>query len=646
MLLRSEKIIRVRIIGSNSCRKTVISALHDVGVMQLEELSGDAAEMLQKRVAAESFEALNREMLRFRGMEAQLPHRRVGERKYFNSTKELLEAAAIVDIDADIKALKERETVLNASLRDLDSRLQIVKKMKTLDYDLSIFKSSHVSSFIASGGEETDIRGAVSGALEGAIVKDLGGPFLIAVQVEKETELARLANEKGISLVAIPEMSGTPAEFESRTGREADLKRGELEDVSRRLAEIADAHFAEIAQIREQFEIEVKKYEVSEKLVGTVDTFALEGWIPARHCKLLTEMLETLTSGNALLSKVKTAEEPPTLFRNPKSVKLFEFFIRFYSLPREYEIDPTMIFAFVFPLFFGLMVGDWGYGLAILLISLFIIHRLDHPVAHSHIPKFLSRFVLMIMGPNALKTLAKALIPSSLVAMAVGLLFNEFFGFQLLPFTVFAVEPGLAKLLLISGYIGLLLVSFGLVLGAVNEYTVGHRKGIAAKAGWLAFAWGIAVFGLNLLHRLPVNFSNTSVSVPVALIIGGVATVLITEGTMGGMEIPSIISHILSYTRIVGILLASVILASVINIALKAFASTPLLIPLGIFIVIVGQLFNLIIAVFESGIQGARLLYVEFFSKFYRGNGRYFRPFASPRNYTIKQFDMDMKGGK
>jgi V/A-type H+-transporting ATPase subunit I len=211
---------------------------------------------------------------------------------------------------------------------------------------------------------------------------------------------------------------------------------------------------------------------------------------------------------------------------------------------------------------------------------------------------------------------------------------------------VFAVEPGLAKLLLISGYIGLLLVSFGLVLGAVNEYTVGHRKGIAAKAGWLAFAWGIAVFGLNLLHRLPMNFSNPAVSVPVALIIGGVATVLITEGTMGAMEIPSIISHILSYTRIVGILLASVILASVINIALRAFASTPLLIPLGIFIVIVGQLFNLIIAVFESGIQGARLLYVEFFSKFYKGNGRYFRPFASPRNYTIKQFDMDLKGGK
>ncbi len=645
MFLRSEKIIRVRVIGSNGCRKTVISALHDAGVMQLEELSGEAGQMLQKRAASESVETLNRELLRFRGMVSVLPHRKVGERKYFSSTGELLEAAAAVNVDGELRALKERETSLSAALRELDNKLKIVQKMMTLDCDLSVLRSSHISSFIASGGEDTG--NVIKGAIGESVVRDLGdGEFLVAVRAEEEAELARLANEKGVSLVAVPEMNGTPAELSGKMRGEAEKLKSDLETVSAKLAGMADAHFAAIAQIREQLEIEAKKYDVSEKLAGTTDAFALEGWIPARYFGILGEMFDSLTSGNVILSKVKTDEEPPTLFRNPRSIRLFEFFIRFYSLPREYEIDPTMVFAFVFPLFFGLMVGDWGYGLAILLISLFIIHRLDHPSAHSHIPKFLSRFVLMIMGPSALKTLAKALIPSSAVAIAVGLLFNEFFGFQMLPFTVFAVEPGLAKLLLISGYIGLLLVSFGLVLGAVNEYTVGHRKGIAGKAGWLAFAWGIAVFGLNLLHRVPMNFGNPLVSVPIALIIGGVATVLAMEGSMGAMEIPSIISHILSYTRIVGILLASVILASVINIALKAFASTPWLIPLGIFIVIVGQVFNLIIAVFESGIQGARLLYVEFFSKFYKGNGRYFRPFSSPRNYTIKQFDLETKAGK
>jgi V/A-type H+-transporting ATPase subunit I len=56
----------------------------------------------------------------------------------------------------------------------------------------------------------------------------------------------------------------------------------------------------------------------------------------------------------------------------------------------------------------------------------------------------------------------------------------------------------------------------------------------------------------------------------------------------------------------------------------------------GIIILIFGQLFNLVIAIFEPGIQGARLLYVEFFSKFYNGNGKYFRPFRSVRKYTVE----------
>ena len=80
------------------------------------------------------------------------------------------------------------------------------------------------------------------------------------------------------------------------------------------------------------------------------------------------------------MSRFESKEQPPTLLKNPRGIRLFEFIIRFYSLPQEYEVDPTLVFALVFPFFFGIMVGDWGYGLAILLISIFIVLRIDHPV--------------------------------------------------------------------------------------------------------------------------------------------------------------------------------------------------------------------------------------------------------------------------
>jgi hypothetical protein len=114
------------------------------------------------------------------------------------------------------------------------------------------------------------------------------------------------------------------------------------------------------------------------------------------------------------------------------------------------------------------------------------------------------------------------------------------------------------------------------------------------------------------------------------------------EGGQGIMGIPEVLSHLLSYSRLIGILLSAVILATIVNIGYWGFVTRPAasigahaaFVFIGILILIMGQVFVLILAVFEPGIQGARLIFVEHFSKFYEGNGRPFMPFRSPRTYT------------
>jgi len=108
------------------------------------------------------------------------------------------------------------------------------------------------------------------------------------------------------------------------------------------------------------------------------------------------------------------------------------------------------------------------------------------------------------------------------------------------------------------------------------------------------------------------------------------------------MGLIEVVSHILSYTRLVGILLASAILALVINTigsglvhSGSVFSGAIFTIVAGLLIIVMGQGFNVIIGVFEPGIQGARLIFVEYFSKFYTGNGRIFRPFGAPRSRTV-----------
>jgi V/A-type H+-transporting ATPase subunit I len=291
-----------------------------------------------------------------------------------------------------------------------------------------------------------------------------------------------------------------------------------------------------------------------------------------------------------------------------------------------------------------MMLGDVGYGLFILLVCLWVIRRVERGKRNLTImPKPLRKFAMMIVRPSQMVKLAKAIIPGAIIAIILGVMFNLYFGFHLPYHPV--LDPvgtfGLKKLLLFSGYLGLAMVSFGFILGILNTLREGQKRHAIGKVGWLLFGWGIVLIGLALLHHNHINpVRHPQGVLYFGIVFAGIGLMFYGEGVRAVMELPSIISHILSYTRIVGILLASVILASVIDfIFIRTLHHTLPYIILGILILFIGHIFNIILGVFEPGIQGARLLYVEFFSKFYHGNGRPFKPFGTRRRFTVEQFN-------
>ena len=654
MALRPARMVRIGLLGLKDDRDRIVTALHDLRLLQIEALSPEALARLAPERAPEAQRRIGDETLRFRGLVAALPKGPVGPPRRFESLEEILAAAANVPIDAEVGELKREDDRLLTEERSADETAQLLRSIAFFPGRLESLRSRSVLAFCGEASDEA--FGRLKAGLDplddptfftGAGSKG-GVRFVVALRSRGAESLVKAAQKAGVRLTATPNLPGTPAEESAKL---AEWRKGVVRrrvEIAERLGAISARWYGEVRAIDESLAIENRKLEALQRFGAGRVAFAVEAWIPARDVARLETVLRGVVGDRAYVYEIPTTEEPPTLMSNPSGIRRFEFFIRFYSLPQATEWDPTFVFAIVFPIFFGFMLGDWGYGLVILLISLWMIARF--PGAR-YLPKAGRNFVKMIMGPDAMRSLAYALIPGCLLAIGLGVFWDAFFGVNILH-TLFGYRAPvqlisklwIGHLLVLAGYIGLGMVTLGFFFGVLNEYFHHHLGGVVAKSGGIVFAWGIAFTGLSLIHKTD-TFGNPAFLATIGLSVVGLLLLVFGEGIQNGMMgLIEVVSHILSYTRLIGILLASAILALVINkIGVGMVGShgplAAVYLVFGLVILIGGQAFNVILGVFEPGIQGARLIFVEYFSKFYHGNGRPFRPFGRPREHTIAPSD-------
>jgi V/A-type H+-transporting ATPase subunit I len=640
--LRPVAMAKVAVVGLKDDRDRILSILYDLGVAQVEPVGKEALQVLEPERASDLQRTVGDQLVRFRGLKSALPPTPVPQPRRFDELAAVLAEAHVVPVDDEVGALKREEDALLTRRKSLTDDLDLFERFRFYPERLEVLTARSVLAFFGEAPADVfaRLRSETPALSEAMFLESSVGAnvrFILAVRAEQAEAVSRLAQQRGVTLVAAPRYSGTISEVLPTVTAELATVDGRLAQIRARLAEISAQWYPHVASIEEALSIESRKLDIYTKLAAGRSTFTLEAWIPRRRMAEVERLLVGATQGRALVYELETHEEPPTLMDNPPGVRRFEFFIRFYSLPTASEFDPTFVFAVVFPIFFGLMLGDWGYGLTILGISLWMIA--GFPGGH-HVPSFLRSFLKRIMGPSSMRSLAYALVPGCLVAIGVGLVFNEFFGYHLLPtpFIDPASKAGASQLLLLTGYVGLAMVSFGFLLGAIKEYYHHHLLGAMGKVGGILFAFGVAFLGLGVIRHTFTFSPLTAVNALIfgVLVAGGILMPVGLGAQEGGLGLLEVVSHVLSYTRLVGILLASVILTVV------AFTVAGLLYPAhgvagfiaGAVIIIVIEMFNIILGVFEPGIQGARLIFVEYFSKFYSGNGKEFRPFGSSRRHT------------
>ncbi|MFI5412586.1 MAG: V-type ATP synthase subunit I [Candidatus Micrarchaeales archaeon] len=630
---------RIRLIIHKKYFDKVLSALQDIGVMQIEALPEKTQSLLHSTQEVDYKEIADNAQ-RFRGLEASLVPINSDKKFSFDSIEQLLSQANSVKIDERVSQIRKELDEISANLSDISSKLVLLERISDFGQDLSILNTRNIVSFAVYGQQLKILEEQLAKNSQILEIK-LEKASIFSMKKSGEKDFSTIAEKHRVTIEFIPPIRGKINENRKEFEESMEFLLEKKKSLEGELHAISEEYYQKVSALREQLDIEMEKFEVISKLGVTAAIVAIEGWVPEESMKKLERLLREITEKKYILEYIKTKEHGPTKLNNPVSAKLYEFFVKFYSIPKSDEIDPTIMFAIAFPLFFGFMVGDVGYGAFMLVLAIWIIHRVNHPPKISRLPKAITSFISLLITRNSLKILAKSIIPGAVLAIILGIIFNEWFGFHL-PYTaLFNVETGLPTLLLLSGWVGVFMVSFGFFLGFLNKWAQGEKKHAIAKLGWLITGLGVVIFGLNVIHKASLGTDNISSLASYIMMGVGIIAIFKFEGPNGLMELPSLISHILSYTRLVGILLASVILAEVIDlIFVGSWHHSILLGIVGTIILVVGQLFNIVIAMFEPGIQGARLIYVEFFSKFFEGNGKAFKPFTTQRNRTLTRFKL------
>ena len=610
---------RVRVLGPRELLVPVLQAVQDLGVLHLS--APPMEQPLAPAALTPPLERLRRHLRRIlEDVEAALEGLEIAGREGTERTR--ADTGDFARWARLARRVRREADGLAARRTELDEERALILKYQ---HFFSAFRSlldvaarwpNATAYHVLVKGSEADVVPRLRASLTAAIGEEFElytqripsgeTALLVLVSSRATPKVEHLLAQARVQEIPIPAAYGPSlaAAIPQMLTRLGEIP-GELADLARRREELARQHGTDLAHAR--IAIRDRLGELGAIPLSCVSrrAFVIEGWLPASARAAFTRGLLDRFDERVLVTEVGQeaweAEEAPVVLHNPRLFRPFEALIRLFPLPHYGTIDPTPFVAVFFPAFFGMMLGDVGYGLILGVGALVLRLRTK--------PQTLLRAVAEIAGACAVFT------------VIAGLLFGEFFGdlgrrFGVHPLA-FDREEALVPFLMLSVALGAVHIVLGLVLGVVAARH--HPRQALGRGVSALMIVMIAVALLAITDVLPGGFFTPAV---IGILVA-FPVLIIAEGIVAPLELLSTLGNILSYARIMALGVASVMLAVVANRMVGAIGS----VAVGVMFALLFHLVNFAIGLFSPTIHALRLHYVEFFGKFYSPGGVQYQPF-------------------
>jgi V/A-type H+/Na+-transporting ATPase subunit I len=455
----------------------------------------------------------------------------------------------------------------------------------------------------------------------------------LAVPAKFAHEAERILKNHHAQIFFLPkEIPHNLEKAEQEINKQLNENYNKKEENELNLKNLVDSNKNKLFQLKETSQNILILLQAKRKILHSERLAIIKGFVPQEKFHALTRKIESDLKGNALIlqNQIAPADDPPTKFRNNRFVKPFEEITRLYGLPHYNEIDPTPIIAISFPILFGLMFGDIGHGLILLMGGLAL--------------------GFLIKKQSAIKNMCWILAACGVGAIFAGVLFGEFFGKQIFLPLWFSPFDNVLTFLIFSLFVGVVQITSGLVIElfdfVLNRNVVDAvLTSIPKILFYVGAVYLVAVYKLNFgaWFRGPILLAL----IPFLFLVFGRPIVLrVSTFSWNSIEVPRekvslaerffessdlvarLLSNTMSYTRILALLMAHWALILVTYVVAGLIGSSSVLASvLGYVVIIGGNIFVIALEGLIVFIHVLRLHFYEWFSKFYKGNGTQFSPF-------------------